>query len=172
VCEYAGITYRQLDTWVRADRLAPATPAGGSGSRREFTLAEAGVARRMASLIGQGFQLAAAAEIARDYPEARLGVSLANVPAPDLRGPAWHPSVRAPDWRDRAACLDTDPEVFHPELGGTTKPAKRICAGCDVREECLMWALAQPGSLTGIFGGTSGRERARIRAHLSPAGAA
>jgi WhiB family transcriptional regulator, redox-sensing transcriptional regulator len=51
------------------------------------------------------------------------------------------------DWRSRSACRDEDPELFFPI--GTTGPAveqtdaaKRICMRCDVREECLEFALA------------------------------
>ena len=46
------------------------------------------------------------------------------------------------DWQDRALCAQTDPEAFFPEKGGSTREAKRICQGCDVRAECLEYALA------------------------------
>jgi WhiB family transcriptional regulator, redox-sensing transcriptional regulator len=49
-------------------------------------------------------------------------------------------------WRQRAACLESDPEIFFPV--GATGPAleqieqaKNICAGCEVRTQCLNWAL-------------------------------
>ena len=40
-------------------------------------------------------------------------------------------------WQERALCAQTDPEAFFPEKGGSTREAKRICLGCEVRDECL-----------------------------------
>ncbi len=42
-----------------------------------------------------------------------------------------------PAWHDLARCAETDPEMFFPEKGESTRPAKRVCAGCEVRTECL-----------------------------------
>lgn len=67
-----------------------------------------------------------------------------------------------PDWQERALCAQTDPEAFFPEKGGSTREAKRICGGCDVRAECLDYALAQDERF-GIWGGLSERERRRLR---------
>jgi WhiB family redox-sensing transcriptional regulator len=66
------------------------------------------------------------------------------------------------DWQERALCAQTDPEAFFPEKGGSTREAKRICAGCEVRAECLDYALAQDERF-GIWGGLSERERRRLR---------
>ena len=44
-------------------------------------------------------------------------------------------------WQDQALCAQTDPEAFFPEKGGSTREAKRVCRGCDVRAECLEYAL-------------------------------
>ena len=44
-------------------------------------------------------------------------------------------------WQERALCAQTDPEAFFPEKGGSTREAKRICTGCEVRGECLEYAL-------------------------------
>ena len=52
-----------------------------------------------------------------------------------------------PDWQERALCAQTDPEAFFPEKGGSTREAKRICSGCEVRAECLEYALAQRRAL-------------------------
>ena len=68
----------------------------------------------------------------------------------------------APDWKDRALCAETDPEAFFPEKGGSTREAKRICSGCEVRAECLEYALANDERF-GIWGGLSERERRRLR---------
>ena len=60
------------------------------------------------------------------------------------------------DWQERALCAQTDPE------GGSTREAKRICSGCEVRAECLEYALAHDERF-GIWGGLSERERRRLR---------
>ena len=45
-------------------------------------------------------------------------------------------------WQERALCAQTDPEAFFPEKGGSTREAKRVCLSCEVRSECLEYALA------------------------------
>lgn len=67
-----------------------------------------------------------------------------------------------PEWQERALCAQTDPEAFFPEKGGSTREAKRICLGCEVRAECLDYALAHDERF-GIWGGLSERERRRLR---------
>lgn len=66
------------------------------------------------------------------------------------------------DWRDRGLCAQTDPEAFFPEKGGSTREAKRICTGCEVRAECLEYAMTRDERF-GIWGGLSERERRRLR---------
>ena len=65
-------------------------------------------------------------------------------------------------WQERALCAQTDPEAFFPEKGGSTREAKRICVGCDVKGECLEYALGQDERF-GIWGGLSERERRRLK---------
>lgn len=65
-------------------------------------------------------------------------------------------------WQERALCAQTDPEAFFPEKGGSTREAKRICMGCEVRTECLEYALANDERF-GIWGGLSERERRRLK---------
>jgi WhiB family redox-sensing transcriptional regulator len=72
------------------------------------------------------------------------------------------------DWRHRSACLDEDPDLFFP-LGKTglqvlrqIEDAKAVCRRCDVREECLAWAITS-GQEHGVWGGTSEDERRSIR---------
>ena len=65
-------------------------------------------------------------------------------------------------WMEQAKCLDADPEAFFPEKGGSTREAKRICAVCAVREDCLEYALANDERF-GIWGGLSERERRRLK---------
>jgi WhiB family transcriptional regulator, redox-sensing transcriptional regulator len=67
-----------------------------------------------------------------------------------------------PTWQERALCAQTDPEAFFPEKGGSTREAKRICAGCEVRAECLEYALEHDERF-GIWGGLSERERRRLK---------
>jgi WhiB family redox-sensing transcriptional regulator len=71
------------------------------------------------------------------------------------------------DWRDLAACRDSDPELFFPV--GSAGPsllqvdrAKQVCAGCRVCTRCLEWALAS-GQEAGVWGGTSEDERRALR---------
>ncbi|HEU5475854.1 MAG TPA: WhiB family transcriptional regulator [Actinophytocola sp.] len=66
------------------------------------------------------------------------------------------------EWQERALCAQTDPEAFFPEKGGSTREAKRICQGCEVRAECLEYALAHDERF-GIWGGLSERERRRLK---------
>jgi WhiB family redox-sensing transcriptional regulator len=65
-------------------------------------------------------------------------------------------------WQDRALCAQTDPEAFFPEKGGSTREAKRICLGCEVKDQCLDYALAHDERF-GIWGGLSERERRRLK---------
>lgn len=65
-------------------------------------------------------------------------------------------------WQDRALCAQTDPEAFFPEKGGSTREAKKVCTGCEVRAECLEYALANDERF-GIWGGLSERERRKLK---------
>jgi WhiB family transcriptional regulator, redox-sensing transcriptional regulator len=65
-------------------------------------------------------------------------------------------------WQEKALCAQTDPEAFFPEKGGSTREAKRICQGCEVRDACLDYALAHDERF-GIWGGLSERERRRLK---------
>ena len=65
-------------------------------------------------------------------------------------------------WKDLSNCLGVDPDLFFPERGASTREAKEVCRGCEVRVDCLEYAL-QNGEKFGIWGGMSERERRRIR---------
>lgn len=65
-------------------------------------------------------------------------------------------------WQERALCAQTDPEAFFPEKGGSTREAKKVCVGCEVRAECLEYALENDERF-GIWGGLSERERRRLK---------
>ena len=65
-------------------------------------------------------------------------------------------------WQERALCAQTDPEAFFPEKGGSTREAKKVCTTCEVRTECLDYALAHDERF-GIWGGLSERERRKLK---------
>ncbi len=65
-------------------------------------------------------------------------------------------------WQERALCAQTDPEAFFPEKGGSTREAKKVCLSCDVRAECLEYALGHDERF-GIWGGLSERERRKLK---------
>ena len=71
-------------------------------------------------------------------------------------------STEAMEWQERALCAQTDPEALFPEKGGSTREAKRVCLSCEVRGECLEYALAHDERF-GILGGLSERERRRLK---------
>ena len=82
--------------------------------------------------------------------------------APAAFEPEPLPEVPSDQWQDKALCAQTDPEAFFPEKGGSTREAKKICLGCEVRHECLEYALAHDERF-GIWGGLSERERRRLK---------
>jgi WhiB family redox-sensing transcriptional regulator len=75
---------------------------------------------------------------------------------------AYDDLVRRPGWMARAACHGQGTAAFFRPFGAEGGAAKAICAQCDVRPECLQHALADP-ELRGVWGGTSERERQRMR---------
>jgi WhiB family transcriptional regulator, redox-sensing transcriptional regulator len=97
---------------------------------------------------------------------------------------AWHPEIpgsdahagridaaSAPDlslvnpdeweWQDRARCAEVGGDPFFPELGETAEAAKRVCATCEVRVECLDFAVGN-GIGFGVYGGMDERERREL----------
>lgn len=76
--------------------------------------------------------------------------------------------MRRPDWMDSASCAQADPELFFPIRGqnDVVRIAKRICASCPVSQQCVEYAMeARAGNdwVTGVWGGTSFKERIKIR---------
>ena len=71
------------------------------------------------------------------------------------------------DWRDPAACLDEDPELFFP-IGNTgpaiaqIEEAKKVCRRCEVVDTCLKWAI-ESGQDAGVWGGLSEDERRALK---------
>jgi WhiB family transcriptional regulator, redox-sensing transcriptional regulator len=70
-------------------------------------------------------------------------------------------------WRAASACLSADPDLFFPIATGSavtreTRMALRVCGGCQVRQECLDFAMRSP-EMHGIWGGTTPEDRLRAR---------
>jgi WhiB family redox-sensing transcriptional regulator len=61
-------------------------------------------------------------------------------------------------WSELALCAQVDPEIFFPEKGMPSGPARLICGRCDVRPQCLDDALAIADQY-GIRGGRSVLQR-------------
>ncbi|MDP3983918.1 MAG: WhiB family transcriptional regulator [Acidimicrobiia bacterium] len=65
-------------------------------------------------------------------------------------------------WQDYANCRGADADLFFPERGASTRKAKAICNACDVKDQCLDYAIVN-GEKFGIWGAMSERERRRVR---------
>ncbi|ABS03252.1 WhiB family transcriptional regulator [Kineococcus radiotolerans] len=61
-------------------------------------------------------------------------------------------------WMQDALCAQVDTDVFFPEQGESSRPAKAICARCEVRDQCLQLALDN-GERHGVWGGIAERPR-------------
>jgi WhiB family transcriptional regulator, redox-sensing transcriptional regulator len=92
---------------------------------------------------------------------------------------AWHPEIPGwnlpgpgeESWQDSALCVQTDPEAFFPEKGGSVRQPKAICRRCPVVAECLDYAL-EHGERFGIWGGLTERERRLLLAARAAKGLA
>ena len=81
-----------------------------------------------------------------------------------LRGASLPPHAT---WVTEAACLGMDTRIFFPRKGQPTAPAKKVCAGCPVVDDCLQYALDYEEdehglSRHGVFGGQNRFERAQL----------
>lgn len=62
-------------------------------------------------------------------------------------------------WRDRAACVGYDSEIFFPKLKDVKaiRKAQEVCSGCPVIEQCGRFADEHPRidgySVQGVWGG-------------------
>lgn len=63
-----------------------------------------------------------------------------------------------PSWHEDTACRDKDPDFFFLDRGRSATVAKIICSECAVLTDCLEWALSQPETPFGVWGGLSYRE--------------
>ena len=85
------------------------------------------------------------------------GPKLGEPPEPVLNRP----------WQEQAACRGMDPELFYPGPGEAQKVrvARAVCRSCPVQERCREFALSLRDPF-GIFGGTTPKERLRLRGEL------
>ena len=70
------------------------------------------------------------------------------------------------DWRSLGACASADPDLFFPVSSSgpgqrQEEEAKAFCGRCQVRRQCLAFALATSPA-HGVWGGTTEDERRRL----------
>lgn len=67
-------------------------------------------------------------------------------------------------WRDFAGCRDDTEGLFFPDETdlGSINAAKAVCSSCPVQDDCLAYAI-ESNQTEGIWAGTTGKERRRIR---------
>lgn len=68
---------------------------------------------------------------------------------------------QADAWRERAACRGLDARIFYPVTEEEERAAQAVCEICEVRIDCLEWALERREK-DGIWGGATERDRRRI----------
>lgn len=67
-------------------------------------------------------------------------------------------------WRDDAACIGVDPELFYATTPNAMREARRICnQECPVKAECLDRAY-EVNDQYAVMGGMSPRQRTKTRA--------
>ena len=95
-----------------------------------------------------------------DMPEPRIAATPSDLARLDLDF----------NWREAAACASVDPELFFTEGDGANyrNDAKKVCAACPVKIECLDYALAA-NEQYGMWGGTSAKQREQMRSQRGAA---
>jgi len=70
-------------------------------------------------------------------------------------------ALAPPPWTEEAACQYVDPDLWFAgrENWQRTRQAKKICATCPVRPECLEYALSIGEVRKGVWGGMAPKER-------------
>ena len=71
------------------------------------------------------------------------------------------PDHHTPPWMQQALCREASAGEFFPSDGVGVERARRVCAECPVKAECLEYALVYRID-HGVWGGCSERERRRI----------
>jgi hypothetical protein len=83
--------------------------------------------------------------------------------APLLELPA---GPEAPDFDGSQVCAQVDPELFFPRKGGSNAAAKKLCGTCEFLNPCRRYAMTAHVAgypVSGVWGGTSDRDRQRLR---------
>ena len=69
-------------------------------------------------------------------------------------------------WREQANCLGKDVNIFFAEKGDAgahaLELAKKLCSVCEVKQECLDYALDNSISV-GIYGGVTATQRRELK---------
>lgn len=134
---------------------------------RKFVLL--GRVRRVAALLdedppgGMSERERLAEEAQRDYWRTQQRLSRQNR---GMSVAALTDTFRREPWRDRAKCRDRNlTAVFFSSERHHVRRAKALCESCDVRGDCLDWALSTPTHLDflGVAGGTTEDERVVLR---------
>lgn len=98
VMHVVGLTYRQLDYWTRKGYLrSEGNPTPGSGRPRTWPDTEVAIARAIVRLVGCGFTVQKAAELAREEATSeRLTVNLCEGVSLRLHPDVWSPGTDHP----------------------------------------------------------------------------
>ena len=83
--------------------------------------------------------------------------------------------MRAPEFDGTQPCATIGGDLWFPDPGSWTdfnKKAKDLCFTCEFRKPCLEYALSFPSSMEGIWGGTTAKERKKIRQEMRKEAAA
>lgn len=105
-------------------------------------------------------------------PPGVMTIDLAEALMAGVDVPTFAELLNRPVWMDEGACRGSDIRSFFrtwPEVA--VEETKAICRDCGVQSECLSYALEHL-SIVGVWGGTTERERQRMRSEggVSPTG--
>ena len=155
-------------TWAVASVTVPATAPGDQGDDTSTAVGSVSCPRRFRQLpVDVGVRGARGrgpgGGVRAGVPDGRRTVSRGSASTGRGHGTRGGTMGTSTSWMARAACRDLPPETFFPEDGGGVEVARRICARCPVREDCLEYALSRHIA-HGVWGGTSERGRQRLQA--------
>jgi WhiB family redox-sensing transcriptional regulator len=68
------------------------------------------------------------------------------------------------EWMAEGLCREIGGDLFFPDDANQWREAKAACAMCPVSNECLEYALKE--NVMGIWGGTTDKERQRMRRQM------
>jgi len=73
------------------------------------------------------------------------------------------------DWRDKAACIEAESALFFPNTKDHYEheyEAFMVCNRCEVRQECLRYAVEHHETI-GIYGGMTPKQRQKMSGKVS-----